>query len=1231
MNLFTKSILFARRLSILYLFLGIFSIFFGIFYYRYIPGNQAELNSRGFRILNQLANNMTARNANLADAFSNIANCHCMPSEQKRLDQQIDEYIHFHTDTSGRRHQRRQDSLHLRRQDSLPDGPQLQFPPTEPPRLSYGIDSTDRAIIKIADFLEPVLAARDDLFDTYVVLHKDSSRQDSAHQLRVVYLKDKISASFAINVDSALSLQKNTDLSTTSTILIGGESYLLFYQPFQLAGSTLVLGGLISKAEYDRQVKSLPTSFVVGMILVILLGLTILPFLKVFFLSPRERLRKWDLLSLVLAIYLGCAVCILAGDYFLADFSAESLVESRLHKISIQLDNDIRQDLRLAGRQLESYIAAYRRLDGPLHLQKVLSYKDTDHIKKDAVDRLFTPTIYPLVTRVAWFDSTGMTMAKWNPYTFISPFSPVKDYSFFRQLCQKDPDDTSLVLTAGKSNITSEFQLYLARRLQEEIDTAADTNINALPLRSFGIVVAFNLHSGLHPVLPRGYGFCLVDTRTKGILMHSDARRNLSENLYAETDNNERVKYAIDLRAGAFVDDVRLYGSAYTFYVHPLAGQEVTLVVFYDKSSHFGNIFRMIHFGGESLLYLFLLFCLCLLLSTALANRPSKLSFEINPVEWVRPVHQNQPSYDFTQWYFRGLLAVGLVYSLLLPVFGLDIRIAFYISLLLPFYALWGFLASRRKVVPLFTPDDPVFTEWQCSSNWLPQRMRPNRNWGLRHWSVQLISCSPAVVITIVLLNWLIFRLIARPDWDHGRSVAMMVIFFQGLALALMVYRYWQVFISKRYLPGEAPGRSFSRLYVCSAYYSLLVLIVLPVLGILWYAWTVEKSQFIRSDELYIAGRNTVHQKSIARDIRINLKKTVLGQLEQKADFTNRLLYDSRYLDGETITGIPDGWRTMLAAPSVHDPDQPYIILLDELFLVTAGEYKSYSIDQRAADSTWIFKAPSSNNICLLQKVQRDSATGLGFTADSLLRDFQVCSPRNKSLFSFRDLGLFHWSLLLLAIVLFLMGIPRLIALTANRIFLLDFLRLPIPAGDNILDDFFPNGVFPVPNFLHGPSGQRLPVPDQEEHILHTMLDHQSTFKSIWKKLSGEERYFLFDFAGDRYTNYRDAGLLLRLLRKGILKYQNNECMLFAISFREFILQKRGSPAIKGLKEKYAVPGVWATIRIPALIIIAACAVMLVMTQESISHRITVALTSVGAIIPVVLELTKKFGSKGTA
>src|SRR5580658_6297825 len=94
MGFYAKTMLFIRRLSVFYLIVGVFSVFFGFFYYKYIPDNQAEVNTRGFRILNQLAGNLAAKDANVADVLFNANHCStCVAKDRDSLLSQISERI----------------------------------------------------------------------------------------------------------------------------------------------------------------------------------------------------------------------------------------------------------------------------------------------------------------------------------------------------------------------------------------------------------------------------------------------------------------------------------------------------------------------------------------------------------------------------------------------------------------------------------------------------------------------------------------------------------------------------------------------------------------------------------------------------------------------------------------------------------------------------------------------------------------------------------------------------------------------------------------------------------------------------------------------------------------------------------------------------------------------------------------------------------------------------------
>ncbi len=1181
-----KNLLNARRLGVLGLFVGTFSVFFGAFYLKYIPANQAELNSRGFRILNQLVSNIGSRNTTLASAFSNMGQCiACSPGDVDTLMNQLQGKVGFSLDTKTI------PACAL----FTPDSPRLGRV-LDQECLIYNAFKDHNARVPIAHFMTPIVAARTDLFTNFIVLRKDTS-----HVFQILYLQSPISASYGFSVDSALALQKNTDLTDISTIIIEGQPYLLFYQPFALAGSKLVLGGLILKSDYDKRAKTLPSAFIVAMIWFILIGLIVLPFLKVFFLSPGENIRKWDVLGLDLSAFLGGAIFVMGGVYATASFTAHNGVENNLDAISRALTKDIRHDLDEATRQLDAYAEVYPKLRQGQQVE--LAYNDPRHTYRSSVDSALLPTLYSLSARVIWFDSGGHTLAKWNSFAYLSPKSDLDNFPFFKALHRKNPTDTLSVLSAGQSNITGEFQMFLARQIQYAVDTGNTRKPGTV--NGFGVLLTFFLHCGLHPVLPRGYGFCLVDNNSLDVMLHADARRNLSENLLRETDNNQRLKTMVNSQQSGLIQNVDLYGIPHTMFVRPIPGEKITLVAFYDDDTHAQNIFRLIHFGAENFLYLFLAFSACLLLSTTVAKRPSKLSFKLDPVEWVRPIKRNWKSYSFNRWYFLSLLGLGLCFFLLLPLLGWDIRPAYYISLVIPFYALWGFIASRRKDEHLCPPDTDA-----CG---LDTDVRPDFRTRLKQkWFVELLLFALPVVILLFLLNWFIFSLISAREMNHSPEIKYVFATFQVLALFLLGWFYRSRCCRTQSEESRSVAeQEYAQNYIWSLYYAILVMSILPIVGCLWYGWNVEKIQYTRTNLLSIAAQQVEHLEYVSKDLFPGLKEIV-----QDPTFERRLRdSSSQYLSASTTISTD---TSLIKEMKVHHPDRPYIKLLDDIFLITAGEYNCYSVGTESADSAWYFSWKKPDSIQLI-KVWRPT-------------DFRTATVLNGALFSFHGLPWFHALVVVLLVIIFLVGILRLLALTVNRVFLLGYIKDEIAPSQNVLRMFYPGGKFPFRNFVRYEGTQeKKPLDVQEVYTLETMMDNKEQFQSIWLTLNGEERFFLFDFASDRYANYKDAELLFRMIKKGLLRYdvRKCECNLFALSFREFVLRKKGSAEIIRLKCRYSVPGVWATIRIPVLIVVAACAFLLLMTQENVTHQVTILFTSVGAIVPVVLELTKKLGKGG--
>lgn len=1185
MGAFTKSLIFLRRLSVFYLFVGVFSLFFGVFYYKFIPDNQLQLNKRGFRILNQLTENFIAKDNDLSEVFANDT---LRVQHKDSLDQEINKFIPFTLDTiKGIPDPARSGSSFIYAYGDTAWS--IAYPLETVLRKDKKKLKDTCAIVKMSDFLDPILSARDDLFESYLLLKKIPSPKDSIHVLTILYRQDKITASGGLNVDSAFALLKNSDLSDVTDVTIGGNAYTLFYRPFNFGGSTLALAGLINKSEYEKKVKTLSVHFVAGIIEMILFGLIILPFLKFFFISPKENVRKIDVLAITFAIFLGAGVLMLSAFYFVADYSSRSRIEYVLQRLSTGIEQDIHRDLQDAGRQLDEYDSIYS-LRG--NEQKRVLCNPNAVAPRD-LDSLMTPARFAKVLRVFWINSEGQTLAKWNPFDFPTSFGKNSSYRFFSMLQQKNKADHSTVVDAVISNATGEYQVILARRTSIPITTADPTKPNHLKVApAFAIVMAMDLSASLRPVLPSGYGFCVVDDHSMDVLLHSDYRRNLSENLYEETEENSRLQNCIQFKHATAISDVNLYGSDQILYVKPIRDHDLTLVLFYDLDNCQQNIFRMIHFGAETMVYLAILVTLCLFISTIVVSKPAKLHFDIDGIEWIRPVKRNERSLAFTRYFFRALTLACGVSFLIVAVFGLDIRAVFYISLLMPMYALWGFVASRKKETSLFAHLETV------TERTLGGFHKPESSYRL----IQMALDARSIVLVIALMNWFFVRLIQKYDHNVIEVISALAI-FQAFTLLFMQSLYYRTMIAP-----HPRLRYFGSSYVYSLYRSTLAMSLLPAFGFMWYAWRVENIQYARMDQLNIAETRIARDKFISHDYMPALKSVVWQHLSEgeKYDITN----GSEYLFDEEV-----GEQTHRDPSHGHSPDEPYITFLDDLFLVTAGEYNTYSIQTHAADSSWFFNLPRKDVLRLYYPSKR----------------LAVTSKAQGILLSFNGMGPFLVSLIVLAILLFLFYLlPSLLALVVNRVFMLDFLSAEFkPEGENIQAIFLSGKPDPGPDYLL--DKKEYADPDrQEEYILKVMLREKDNYDQIWKWLPEEERYFLYDFSTDGYTNYRDAKTLISLVNKGLVvpDGRNRHVRLFAISFREFVLQKKGTDEIRNLKESYSVPGLWATIRIPTLIIISASAVLLLLTQESVSQRVTGLITSVGAIIPVLLDIAKKASGK---
>ncbi|HXB08952.1 MAG TPA: hypothetical protein VNW04_17620 [Puia sp.] len=1222
---------FKRNVGLFLFILLVFTVFFGVYWYKFVPGNRDEFNERGFRTLRQLSTNIATKydglQKDLLNIYSNTGTCY-------QMDRQFHEsFLNYVVDKIGYDTGKCKFSWFARDTIAQHDSSQVKEC-NDDFHFSFTVPGRGDISLSMPKYLKNILSTRNDVFESYLLLLRPQKTEqgfrsefkmsDSAatrSNYDILYENTTLSGTDRLNIDSALKLEKNGDLTSIIKATIAGKSYKLFVQPFRMHDEEMALVGLVSEDGYTKEIKSVPVGFASALIVIMIVLLSVLPLIKIFFVGAKERISAKDVLTMNLAIYIGTSFLVLILLYFCIAFVATRTFNTRLQEVSGQISSEFNGDLQRAGSQLDKYEAAFQpagRFDSAFYT--ALQNKSIDRRLLDDADRLFLPDIYRNFSRVYWMDEKGGTLIKWNPYNIHIPLSDLKKDPYYDSLLKITPPpdgapSRDLILYAGKSNITGEFQVLISRLSQDSF--ADPCHVHPL-VKAHSVTMAAFPNCSNYPILPPGFSFSIIDDANFDVLINSDPRRNLAENMMDETMENEKLRYAVRYKVSGPIDPVDIYGSDHVFLITPLEGTRLSLLVYYDKAVIFHNIFRLIHFAAESLLYLFCALALCVIATTGFSNRPGKLRFNLKQVGWVRPSIRNLQSYRFTGAYGALLFLFTVLFSFLLAAFPKSLMMIFYISLLLPLYTLWGFVSSRKKESVVRRPDAPRY----------------------RYFLIQVIGSGNAIFFFVLVFNYVFWNLIQKEMGEHRLLHHVLLLLYQAGALFLFYYFYRDnffmdrekgrinaIFRRLRIIPQHS-GEDFSRMYLVSLCWSVWLISIVPVIGILGYGYQSESIQFLKSKQLSLASAYESRVSNVANAITDDYKPAVRND-PGFSRFIDSLKYQySQYLFYQDTIYPADSGARLDAVSDI--PDVAYSYLLDSLFLITPDEYATFSIKDRSADSSWRFCQKG-------QHLYLDYKRG----AEGQASHHLVVSTAGNPFTLFARGDWFRIALMTAFCFFMLFLGSRLLDAVVHRIFLLKYYEHP-PDGSNLLVEKYLSpavrkwtGIADMTTeevldfFLRERAMRDQTVKYREEYILSMTVWLTPYFEKLWKALDSEEQFFLYDFALDGYANYKDAEMLTRLTEMKLLLYEYSHFRLFSLSFRNFLLAKKATAQVIKLKAKYAAPGIWETMRIPALVLIAVAGIFIFTTQDDLAHKISAILTSIGAMIPLLLKLTGRNASEG--
>ncbi len=408
-------------------------------------------------------------------------------------------------------------------------------------------------------------------------------------------------------------------VSSRTSVQIGGTSHQLYLQPLVLEENQridIIIGGAVATRSIFRDALALDTSLVAVLVFLLLLGMSGYPFVKLRFLSPRERFRLRDVTLLYLStgallVLVTCGSLALDGYarwQAVADRGLEGLarnLESRflaevteIREELLAFDAEVRQSPVPTCNQWHAYTDWFKG-DPPSAEQPAVFTVDTD-----ASVRLRWPRRDVHLRQVAWIQADGrqlwkVTADKIGGRTLVDQrvyFRAVQDGSLFRTR----NSNSAFFLGPDRSISDGKFYTFVSMPSKVAPPRCGESNGVENVANSMVVAASGHLLSLDRQPLPAGYGFALIN-REGRVLYHSDGRLSLRENLYEELSEGAQA------RAMVYADRTDVLKTRYRerphrFYLQPVglsrAGEPTSagfyLAVFRDTSAEralIGHVF----------------------------------------------------------------------------------------------------------------------------------------------------------------------------------------------------------------------------------------------------------------------------------------------------------------------------------------------------------------------------------------------------------------------------------------------------------------------------------------------------------------------------------------------------------------------------------------------------------------------------------------------------------------
>jgi hypothetical protein len=425
--------------------------------------------------------------------------------------------------------------------------------------------------------------------------------------------------------DKVIALDSLSESSRLDRVSIAGATYRLYSQPLQLpfaqadphmkngresdnlsTSKPWILCGLVSDDRFRAESQAFSSSEFLWLSAVILLAITAFPFLKLNLSSCVERVRRFDVVAVAVST---CFAATILTFLFLdlADWKKQQ-DESRdkqMQDLALAIDKKFGEERQAAFDQLQEFYGN-RKLKLTETLRSVP--EDSTHNQVTLIDsgkecrpswacrvNIKSATEldkYPNLLFVTWTDAQGQQVVKWTARDSVTPFlnldrdSPPY-YPAIKRAIQSigtsDPAPTDGIGSQYSPNTGENITIFWKIFDQDGNPVPESTGPHDKDKKWFCASLIAKPLSVINPILPGGFRFAIVKLDGT-VVFHSEPTRNLRENFFAETDQDQEVRARIATHDYGSLE-ANYMGRPTRLYMRPMdanPNEQWTVVVFRD-------------------------------------------------------------------------------------------------------------------------------------------------------------------------------------------------------------------------------------------------------------------------------------------------------------------------------------------------------------------------------------------------------------------------------------------------------------------------------------------------------------------------------------------------------------------------------------------------------------------------------------------------------------------------